>query len=117
MSPARRAINILLALHPELEVESIDSQQPNRSDAIGGPWVLVNFVAHARPYAIWKATGAIFQLDPLCAVEDAPLVVSLEGTAGGPEGWSLVRSAVDVEHQAALADELERLVPLHRADG
>ena len=84
-SLARRGFDFLLAMHPHLDVVEVDWQRGERS----GPWLLVTLgqqsdtgddVFALHPYAIWKATGAIYGVRD-GAVGDDPLWQPAEVTA------------------------------------
>lgn len=83
-SPARRAVDLLLELHPHLDVVAVDAQLPTETRDLEGPWLLVTLgqrsadgsPAYAQyPFAIWKATGAIHGMPegPGGPVSDDPL--------------------------------------------
>lgn len=86
-SLARKGLDALLRLFPGREVQAIDSQpeRPLLAEVIetgsieeltvlaGGPWVRVWFVGGAE-FAIWKRTGAVYQVGHDGAVMDDPII-------------------------------------------
>jgi hypothetical protein len=90
-SPARCGLDRLLAIFPNREIESVDSQPEKPlmayevdDDGIrvggpyelarnaAGPWVLVTFVG-GDEFAIWKHTGDVYRVGLDGAVEEDPL--------------------------------------------
>lgn len=89
-SIARQAVDRLLTTFVKREVEWIDAQAPQPILATdmethevselttlpAGPWVLVKFVG-SMPMAIWKETGATYEMDIHGAVAEDPFLGSL----------------------------------------
>lgn len=90
-SLARQGLDRLLALFPDAEIERLDWQLPREAIVTrdthdsplretlaqpAGPWVCVDLVivGNASRFAIWKTTGAVYQLDEHGAVEDDPFL-------------------------------------------
>jgi hypothetical protein len=44
-------------------------------DLPAGPWLLVKFADTGAEYAIWKPTGAIYEVDPGGAVGEDPVAL------------------------------------------
>lgn len=86
-SRARQGLDVLLKLLPNREVERVDSQPPEdvlatdvQSRVVSllttlpsGPWVRVWFVGGAE-FAILKATGAVYRVNPDGRVADDPML-------------------------------------------
>jgi hypothetical protein len=91
-SPARRGFDLLVALHPHLDVVKVEWGDPDQEevwgdDAVWTPWVLVHLGQRGEqqssiqrerwaiwPFAIWKLTGAVHSIDTNGAVSDDPLI-------------------------------------------
>lgn len=93
-SPARRGLDRLLAAFPDRDLERVDAQLPHpievydvdehgqraakpyrQWDLPAGPWLLVKFADTGAEYAIWKPTGAIYEVDPGGAVGEDPVAL------------------------------------------
>lgn len=67
----RLALQWLLDERHDQPVPAIDLQEPSETNAIGGPWICVDFSEFDR-YAIWKTTGAVHSIEG-GAVSDDPI--------------------------------------------
>jgi hypothetical protein len=91
-SRARLGLDLLLALHPHLDVVKVEWGDADQEaiwgdEAVWTPWVLVTLgqlgeqaspIERERwalwPFAIWKLTGAVHSIGHDGAVSDDPLV-------------------------------------------
>lgn len=66
----RKGLDWLLAQHPGEGVVQLDGQPAHRL-GMAGPWVCVDFPS--AKYAIWKVTGAVYEVGASGAVPDDPV--------------------------------------------
>lgn len=67
----RAGLDWLLAQHPGKPIARLDGQLPS-AFTVGGSWIVLDFTGGPR-CAIWKATGAVYELEPDGAAPDDPI--------------------------------------------